>query len=86
MAMRNGLVGLNAQLKTRREWPSKSPTVEPESHLKIQNILKMKKRVRQSDVEKMEAHLHILVHFSNQILGACKLKFKHYDLMLLYTL
>jgi len=50
--MRNGLVGLNAQLKTRREWPSKSPTVEPESHLKIQNILKMKKGDRPLDIEK----------------------------------
>ena len=59
MTMRNGLVGLNAQLKTRREWPSKSPTVEPESHLKIQNILKMKKGVRQLDVEKYKALLQI---------------------------
>jgi len=57
--MRNGLVGLNAQLKTRREWPSKSPTVEPESHLEIQNILKMQKWVRQSGVERWK---HICTH------------------------
>lgn len=65
MTMRNGLVGLNAQLKTRREWPSKSPTVEPESHLKIQNILKMKKGVRQLDVQKQEAlfHMHAFGQF-----------------------
>jgi hypothetical protein len=44
--MRNGLVGLNAQLRTRREWPSKSPTVEPESHLQMQNILKNIKGVK----------------------------------------
>ena len=33
MTMRNGLVGLKAQLKTRLEWPSNSPTLVPESHL-----------------------------------------------------
>lgn len=35
VTMRNGRVGLNAQLKTRLEWPSNSPTLVPESHLVI---------------------------------------------------
>jgi hypothetical protein len=57
--MRNGLVGLNAQLRTRREWPSKSPTVEPESHLQMQNILKNIKGVRWLKINRMEAHSHM---------------------------
>jgi hypothetical protein len=62
--MRNGLVGLNAQLRTRREWPSKSPTVEPESHLQMQNIFKKIKGVRWLK-NRMEAHsnMHAITQF-----------------------
>jgi hypothetical protein len=61
--MRNGLVGLNAQLRTRREWPSKSPTVEPESHLQMQNILKNIKGVKW--LKKQDGSIFILTHACN---------------------
>lgn len=63
--MRNGLVGLNAQLNTRREWPSKSPTVEPESHLQIQNILKIKKRGQVIKIKKGRKNIHTCIQLAN---------------------